>query len=177
MKQSDLSLPLYFIIWRRYNFLWNTIYLTLVLQPVTEIDLLLLHRAPLRLPWWGFKPEHEMVKFLWLPRCLSFSLLLQRSAHFAKVSPGRRSMWEGRSGGLLSNCFFSKAFLLSMEHNKFPHKRSQSRFISAFIPFVCFFKKTDIITGREHRENKQNLNNILLWNILVTAESICATVF
>lgn len=98
MKQSGLSLPLSFIIWRRHNFLWDSFYLTLVLPPVTEIGLLLLHRALLTLSWWFFSSENEMVKLLWLSRCLSFSLLLQTSWPLSKGEPRRTEHVEGKDG-------------------------------------------------------------------------------
>lgn len=180
MKQSGLSLPLSFIIWRRQNFLWNTVYLTLVLWPATELALLLLHRALLRLPWWVFKPGNEMIKLLCLSRCLSFSLLLCRLAdHFSKVSPGRQSMWKGRRGGLEHShkLLLFKGFLVEHRTQQIPPQiLTEPTYLSFY--FICLFLQKDWhYYGKEHWENKRNLNNILLWNILVTAKSICAAVF
>lgn len=62
--------------------------------------LLLLHRALLRLPWWVFKSENEIVKLLWLSRCLSFSLLLQTSWSLFRGEPRKTEHVEGEEGGI-----------------------------------------------------------------------------
>lgn len=176
MKQSGLSLPLSFIIWRRHNFLWNTVYLTLVRPPVTEFVLLLLLRALLRLPWGVFKTDNEMAKLLWLSRCLSFSLLLQTIWPFFEGEPR-----VGRRGGLVPKhshkLLLFKGFLVEHGTQQIPPQMlTEPPYFSLY--FICLFLQKDWhYYGKEHWENKRNLNNILLWNILVTAESICATVF
>lgn len=181
MKQSGLSLPLSFIIWRRNNYLWTTIYLTLVLSPVTEIGRLLLHRALLRLSWWVFKPENEMVRLLWLSRCLSFSLLLQTCWPLFKGEPRKTEHVEAKEGQFVSKqlheLLLFKGFLVEHGAQQIPpHTLTEPPCFSSY--FICLFLQKDWhYYGKEHQENKRNLNNILLWNILVTAGSICATVF
>lgn len=62
--------------------------------------LLLLRRVLLSLSWWVFKPENEMVKLLWLSRCLSFSLLLQTSWPLFKGEPRKTEHVEGKEEGI-----------------------------------------------------------------------------
>lgn len=154
-RQSGLSLPLSYIICRRHHSPRKSVYLTLELPPITYTGLLLLHGVLLRLPWPVYKPTFTKKLHHLAFHVLGLLPPAAEAERLSKLGPGRHSTWEGRrrastsehSHDYTASCFLSKAFFLSKEDNKFPRICLQGHLVSAFISFVCFFKKIDNIMG------------------------------
>lgn len=124
MKQSDLSLLLSFLIWRRHDSLWKTVYLSLVLPPVIEVGCCCCAEF-----FWACLDEFSSLRMKWLNffgfpgACPSLSCC-RLADHFSKVSPGRQSMWKGRRRELVSKhsheLLLFKGFLVEHRTQQIP---------------------------------------------------------
>jgi len=122
---------------------------------------------------------------IWLPRCLSFSLLMQTSWPPLKGGPRKTQHVGGKEEGIGLQAFpwlhlqllLFKGFLVEQETPQIPpHMHAGPPCFSLYFIFL-FLKQDWQYYGNEHWENRRKLNSTLHRNTLVKAESIYATVF